>query len=265
MTRFLSVFKIICVSLLLAPLASACDGQNIDTNSVVPENIFLAVSNLYRTPEDRARDAGRKPAEVLAFYGVTEGMNVYEVGAGSGYYTDLLSLIVGQNGRVFAQYSKSSWNNSKAGFSKRFSSRGNVVPYIGEREKLKLPDNSVDMVMVSLIWHHMQYEDNSEELPQQTKVFLENTMRLLKPGGVLAIVEHEAVQGSSRATAAGWHRSPRQMTIDDVSAAGFEFAGASEVLANAEDSLANYWRVEFEERDVSQRFVLKFTKPMASN
>lgn len=265
MPRFFNAFKAICAVLVFSPMISACDGQSADTSPQVSEDIFLAVSNLYRLPEDRERDAGRKPGEVLTFYGVHEGMSVYEVGAGSGYYTDLLSLIVGQNGRVFAQHSKSSWDNAKAGFSKRFSPRGNVVPYIGEREKLKLPDNSVDMVMVSLIWHHMQYGESGENLPEQTKVFLENSLRLLKPGGVLAIIEHEAVQGSNRAEAAGWHRSPRQMTIDDISAAGFEFAGASEVLANTNDNLSNYWRTEFEDRDVSQRFVLKFTKPMVSN
>jgi len=266
MFEFRTATKALLIGLVITPLLSSCGEAGEGDAVQVPEHIFLAVSNLYRSSDHRARDEGRKPDQILSFYGVEKGMSVYEIGAGSGYYTDLLSLSVGEQGQVFAQYSKERWNSAKADFSNRFSSRRNVVPYIGQRESLKLGDGSVDMVMVALLWHHMHYEaDKGETFPLTTEVFLENSLRLLKPGGILAIIEHEAAPGTSRAQAAEWHRSPRQMTIDDIEAAGFEFIAASNVLENTNDDLENSWRVEFDERDVSQRFVLKFKKPMASD
>lgn len=228
----------------------------------VSSDITLALSNMYRPEAERARDTGRKPGEILAFYDLKKGMTVYEVGAGSGYYTDLMSQIVGQEGRIFAQYSKQSWNRSKEEFSTRFSTRGNIVPYIGQRESLKLPDNSFDFVMVALIWHHMHYDEASGDvLPPKSQEFLANSLRLLKPGGTLAIIEHEAKEGSDRKTAAQWHRSTKASTIADIVGHGFEYIGASEALQNPDDDLANSWRSTFEERDMSQRFVLKFMKP----
>lgn len=265
MRVFRTALKPLLMAFMALSLTSACDGPNGAEHVDVPEHIFLAVSNLYRNADDRARDDRQRPDEILAFYGLEKGMSVYEVGAGSGYYTDLLSLTVGKNGQVFPQYSKERWNNTKAEFSSRFSSRSNIVPYIGQKERLKLGDASVDMVMVASLWHRMHYEGAAgEKLPDVTQAFLENSLRLLKPGGVFAIIEHEAAPGTSRAQAAKWYRSTKQMTIDDVEAAGFEFVAASNLLANPKDDLENDWRIEFDERDMSQRFVLKFTKPKMS-
>jgi predicted methyltransferase len=56
-----------------------------------------------RTPDDRALDAGRKPAELLAFAGIRPGMRVAELGAGGGYTTELLARAVGPTGTVYAQ------------------------------------------------------------------------------------------------------------------------------------------------------------------
>ena len=56
-----------------------------------------------RSEEDRARDAGRKPFEVVAFIGIEPGMNVLDVMAASGWYTEVLSVAVGPEGHVTAQ------------------------------------------------------------------------------------------------------------------------------------------------------------------
>jgi len=56
-----------------------------------------------RPEADRARDAGRKPAEVITFLGFEEGMRVMDVIAAGGYYTEVLSIAVGEDGTVYAQ------------------------------------------------------------------------------------------------------------------------------------------------------------------
>ena len=58
------------------------------------------VSNANRSDEDEKLDARRKPADILRFFDVKPGMTVFDVFADGGYYTELLSLVVGQEGSV---------------------------------------------------------------------------------------------------------------------------------------------------------------------
>ncbi|MDE0008899.1 MAG: hypothetical protein OXS50_11530 [Gammaproteobacteria bacterium] len=56
-----------------------------------------------RSEEDRARDAGRRPAEVIAFLGIEPGMTIMDLVASGGWYTEVLSIAVGDGGTVYAQ------------------------------------------------------------------------------------------------------------------------------------------------------------------
>ena len=71
-----------------------------DDGSGASEAIASAVASEARPAADVARDEGRKPDEVLAFFGIEPGMTVLEVFAGGGYYTQILDGVVGSEGRV---------------------------------------------------------------------------------------------------------------------------------------------------------------------
>src|SRR5688500_15269478 len=58
-----------------------------------------AVDAADRSPEDKALDAGRKPAELLSFFGIAPGMRVAEIAAGGGYTAELLARVVGPSGK----------------------------------------------------------------------------------------------------------------------------------------------------------------------
>ncbi|RME67028.1 MAG: methyltransferase domain-containing protein, partial [Alphaproteobacteria bacterium] len=138
-------------------------------------------------------------------------MTVYEIGAGGGYYTTILSKIVGPQGKVYAQYSERFWDRAKERAAPLFEKLGNVEATITDTEVIAAPENSLDFIMVALIWHHMHYNpDEGDAFPERSKTFLANALKALKPGGVLGIVEHQAAEGSTRAEAAGWHRTPMQ-------------------------------------------------------
>jgi len=66
------------------------------------DDLESRLADASRAEADRARDAGRKPAEVLAFLGIEPGMSVLDLMAGGGYYTEVLSLAVGPEGQVVA-------------------------------------------------------------------------------------------------------------------------------------------------------------------
>lgn len=65
-------------------------------------NFEAALAAPERSDADRERDATSKPAEVLAFFGVETGMRVADLFAGGGYYSEILSRVVGPTGHVTA-------------------------------------------------------------------------------------------------------------------------------------------------------------------
>jgi predicted methyltransferase len=56
-----------------------------------------------RSAADRATDARRDPLPILTFIGAHPGMKVLDMGAGSGYSTELMARAVGPNGVVYGQ------------------------------------------------------------------------------------------------------------------------------------------------------------------
>ncbi len=82
----------------------------------------------------------------------------------------------------------------------------------------------------------------------------------LKPGGTLGVVDHAAAAGSPSSTGSTLHRIDPAYVVNELEAAGFEFAGESDVLHNLEDDLSkNVFDPEI--RGKTHRFVMRFSKP----
>ena len=64
--------------------------------------IAAALTDAARPADDRARDATSKPDEVLTFLGVAPGMSIVDMNAATGWYTEILSRVVGPTGHVIA-------------------------------------------------------------------------------------------------------------------------------------------------------------------
>ncbi|HHQ15153.1 MAG TPA: hypothetical protein ENK16_08980, partial [Chromatiales bacterium] len=138
-----------------------------------------------RSDADKARDAARKPAEVIAFAGVKPGMTVVDVMAATGWYTEVLSEAVGPEGTVYAENPQ--WlveamgGRMIQGLEKRLA--GDRLPNViradnGLTSGLIKP-NSVDVALTALNIHDTYYRDGEEatvELMKQVK-------NVLKPGG----------------------------------------------------------------------------------
>ena len=207
--------------------------------------ISESIENPDRTDSNRERDGARKPADVLSFIALKSGDVVLDYGSGGGYWSELFSPVVGEGGKVYAQQTAGErFDAKKEAMTAQYKPFGNVelLP-VASGSPLPLADNSVDTVMLSYVFHDMQYaEDSGEAFPAKPAALFSEFSRVLKPGGTLIVIEHVAAAGSSRAESAGWHRTPPEMAKADITSAGFEFVDeAPELFINPDDNLMNLW------------------------
>lgn len=251
----------ITIIALLGLLAGCGDSEvPVENNSLVYQQ---AAANEGRTEADRARDAGRKPAEVLEFFGIQRGMTVLDMYSGGGYYTEMLSHIVGPEGSVIAHT-----NQAYAGFvgeeaTNRYANNrlGNVEILMAENNELALPNASFDAIMMVLAYHDIYYVDPDNGWPEiDGPRFVETLYNGLRPGGILAVVDHSAAPGSPSETGNTLHRIDPDIVTAELEAAGFVLEAKSDVLRNMDDDHSVNMGAP-EVRGKTDRFVFRFRKP----
>ena len=222
-----------------------------------------AVENLARTEKDRNLDAKRKPSEVLEFFGIKPGMNVLDVFGGGGYYSEILSYLVGKDGSV-TLYNNSPWNdfvNKSVTKRLRDNRLPNVKRVVLEPADLDGVEEKFDAAIFVLGMHDIYYVDEENGWPAIDKEgFLANIHKLLIKGGVLGIVDHNAAPGTDPSIVGkSAHRIDPAIVIKDVQAAGFTLESETDILRNPDDNLET---LVFDEsiRWQSDRSVLKFRK-----
>lgn len=215
-----------------------------------------------RTAAEIARDRGRKPQQVMDYLDIQAGMKIWDHASATGYYSTLFSEAVGPTGKIYAQISERGWDRLMDALKPRYDMLGNVEPAVTQIRDFEGEDGTFDMVFLGLIYHHMHYsEDAGNQRPERAAVFMNKAFELLKPGGTLVIIDHQAPDGTRREDSAEWHRATLQNAIDDVTASGFELVGTSDILVNPNDPQDIHFRELPTGRDSSQRFIVKFRKP----
>jgi len=192
-----------------------------------------------RAEGERERDAGSKPLEVYAFWGIESGMIVADLMPGGGYNTFILSKLVGDSGKVYAGPDR------RGGLAERLAANPlDNVEIIGTASELAA--ESVD-VMVTV--------RNMHDLGDGAGGFLEACIAALKPGGILGVVD-------ARTNKDGYdgdtHRISQAMMVEIVTAAGFTLVESSEMLANPDDDFGKWEGASG--RTQTDRMVLKFQK-----
>ncbi len=209
------------------------------------DTIEESIANTNRIEANSTRDGARKPDQVLAFIDLDSGDAVLDYGASGGYWTELFSSVVGGDGKVYAHQNPGErFDGNKAALTEQFAPFGNIeLMPVARGDAFPLDDHSVDTVMLSYVFHHMHYnEESGEEFPASSTALFAEFSRVLKPGGTVIIIEHASADGSSRTESGGWHRTPPEMAKSDLAAIGFELADeAPEIFHNPEDDLMNKW------------------------
>jgi predicted methyltransferase len=206
------------------------------------------LKNPARPENERALDAVRKPEEVMAFYGVKRGDKVADIFAARGYYTAILSQLVGPEGVVYAANPAA---RPELHERVKRENMGNVRVLDGPLDKVALPqDSSLDFVFIHLDYH---------ELPSATRSAMNKRIfAALKRGGGYGIVDHSAREGREDQDAKAFHRIEKALVIKDATSAGFKLDKEGSMLSRADDT-RDFSVVKLRNR--SDRFVLRFEKP----
>ena len=226
-----------------------------------PGYIAAAVADSNRPDADKLRDANRKPAQTLEFLGVKPGEQVAEILPGGGYFTRIFSKAVGPSGHVYAlvpERPASAPANlpDLAGAVKAIAADPNypnVTVVVQPLSKLVTPA-PVDLVFTAQNYHDLH------NFPVDVVAFNRTILDSLKPGGLYVVLDHSAPAGSGLTDTKSLHRIDADVVKQEVTAAGFEFVGSSEILANAADSRTTAV-FDGSIRGKTDQFILKFRKP----
>ncbi len=243
--------------------------QSAPDTERMPAKIRSALDDPLRPEKDRARDADRHPAEILAFFGIGEGMHVVDLQATAGYYTEILSSVVGPGGMVYAQNNEfvlTRFAGEPLGQrleKLRKAGRENIRRLDDELDEMKLPGN-LDAALFIRFYHDLFWLPTPDGDKADRAEFLRRVHEALKPGGVFGIVDHHAEAGSGARDALdpreGLHRIDIDLVKREVMEAGFVLDAESDVLSNPDDT--RDWNIFSEgRRDRTARFVLRFVKP----
>jgi len=201
----------------------------------------------------KARYPYRNPQETLEFFGVEPGMTIAEALPGGGWYSKILLPYIGDEGKLIGMdYSLEMWPHF-GGFATaeflakketwptdwaadaaewRGGSQAEITAFaFGNRDEAL--DGTVDMALFIRASHNLnRFADKGDYMGEA----LEDVHTLLKPDGILGVVQHRAPAGNSDEWADGSKGYLKQASlISTIEAAGFELVETSEINANPKD------------------------------
>ena len=249
MIRFVGLSFVAAVAFAaLVPSALAAD---------VPAYIAAAVADKDRPDKDRARDTERKPAEIMTLTGIKPGDRAVDVGPGTGYYTRILSRIVGADGHVFAfnpDWIDTKFPKAKEGLAALVAAGyANVEPVVQPMAEIKF-DKPVDLVFISLLYHDQVWQ--KIDIVKMNKAIF----AALKPGGVFFVIDHTGPGVATSEQIDKVHRIDPDLVKSQVLAAGFVLDSESDILRNPADPKNNLV-FDASIRGHTDQFIFKFRKP----
>lgn len=209
-----------------------------------------------RSESDRKIDERRYPAELLTWLDLKPGMKVADLGAGSGYSSELMARAVGKKGKVWAQ-NPAEWVEEflKEKWPARLKTKANknVVKVVAPFEAPLPPEaTGLDLVFFGFAYHDVVAAGDDVEALNA------DVFNHLKPGGVYVVLDHHAAPMSGPETAADLHRLSRDLVVAEIEEVGFELVEESDFLRDPEDDLMS---VSHEVGFITDRYALKFRKP----
>ena len=248
---------LLAASLIFAPLG-------MSTAAVAaPADVATAVASPGRSTDNVKLDEGRKPAALLQFFGLEQGMTVIDMFGGNRYWAELIGPAVGPGGKVYVWEPTQFYDDkAKAAFAAFAAKAPNVSIVATPFEAPQLPVNYADFMLINLDYHDIYWENAKYGVKHmEPDPFLKAVYASLKPGGIVGVVDHAAAAGgNTREVVDKLHRIDPEVVKADFKRAGFALEAESDMYRNASD---DHSLLVFDPkiRGKTDRFVLKFRKP----
>ena len=232
------------------------------SETAIAASVAKALAAKGRPPRDRARDERDRTSEILAFATVTAGEVVADFLPFRGYYTRLFTELVGERGRVYAivpaQLKRIERINQGAAEIEEFAKDHPVVrPIDGPVNRAGAPPEPVD-----LFWLSQNYHDLHDPFmrPADIPKFNAAVFAALKPGGRLVLIDHVANDDAPADVTETKHRISPAVARREIEAAGFQWDGHCDALANPADGHVHSVFARGV-RYHTDRFIFRFRKP----
>lgn len=233
------------------------------TATAAPATIKASVAATAARSEANVKlDAGRKPAEVLAFLGLKKGMRVADMFGGNLYWAEIIAPVVGPQGRVSIWVPRQFYNQkSYDRFTPFKAAHPNAWMRVSAFEAPDLPANVYDLMLINLDYHDVYWQSDERKIPRMDPdAWLKSVYASMKPGAVVGVIDHVAGPGDTRATVEKLHRIDPAVVRADFKRAGFVLAAESNLLRNpADDHSLSVFDPKI--RGQTDRFMFKFRKP----
>ncbi|EIL98165.1 methyltransferase [Rhodanobacter thiooxydans] len=256
----------------LVPPTSASDFTASQLDSVL--------AGSWRSPANRARDAYRHPKATLQFFGVRPDRTVIEITPGGGWYAEILAPLLHDNGHYVAAEkppaADSEARSDDSALRRKFAAdpayygNARIVQFDPKAPVLGAPA-SADLVLTFRNVHNWAVADTA---PAMFKAFY----AVLKPGGVLGVVDHRAAENASLEAVKRSGYLPASYVVKLATEAGFTLDASSELNANPKDTrdypkgvwtlpptlaLGERDKAKYQAIGESDRMTLRFVKPAA--
>lgn len=211
------------------------------TYASTDEALTALLASDHRQPGNAARDAHRHPRETLGFFGLTPEMHVIELGAGGGWYTELLAPLLAKRGSLTVVGPDPEGPDDKMSivYGRRlvkmlakspglYGAVKRVVIAPPDRMTLGEP-GSTDMVIAFREMHNWVGA-------KALDAYLKAIHAVLKDGGTFALIDHRAKPDATVEATVESGYLPEAWVIEQVTAAGFDLAAKSEINANPKDT-----------------------------
>jgi SAM-dependent methyltransferase len=179
-----------CFALVLLVILLSCDIRAADyADGLAPPGVSASAFPAPGRPvagivtdtwhDEQSRDKAGEADRVMSLLGVTPGLTVGDIGAGSGYYTLRLARRVGPTGHVYAEDVVPEYLERLAQRVRSEGLAGEVTLVRGDPYDPRLPPGSLDLALLVHMYHEVQ----------QPYGLMWNLRSALKPNAQVGVID----------------------------------------------------------------------------
>lgn len=266
-SQFMAIILASVITATASPIALAKSENS-------SRHLAAAIAAQHRSEANRARDIYRHPAQTLGFFGVKSSHNVVELWPSSGWYTEILAPYLAQNGKLTVatpDERRTEIIKKRMTLNPDVFAKTAIATFPAKDAMVGVTPGSADVVLTFRNVHNWRFGGTDAAQSAFNQIYA-----MLKPGGVLGLVEHRLPEAMDSAKEEKSGYMKRSSILTYATKAGFKLVGESQINANPKDThdwpdgvwtlppnyrLGDKDRAKYAAIGESDRMTLKFIKP----